>query len=344
VALTISAPLLRQWLRVSPAAGDAARALGPLPACRYDDVLTSPRGYDDWAVTLVDTILRVPKSYVPPDLVSVSTAGVEGNGRVRAVIVDDLRQMAEDADAAGAGIGIQSAYRSYEQQQTVFQGWVDQLGREQALRVSARPGHSEHQLGLALDVRSKSGGSPFEGDWGETKAGKWMAANAWKYGFVMSYPKGKRKVTCYQYESWHFRYVGRDLAAAIHGSGLTIREYLWANYTTAVVPPPSGEPLPTYAPTPEPSASPDSSPSTAPTATPTATPPAPSPSPSAVPTVEPTPVATAEATPAPTAPPILGPIAGIPPEVAATGLGVLAALAGIGLVVLFRRGRSGAVL
>jgi D-alanyl-D-alanine carboxypeptidase len=213
-----------------------ARGMGPLPACRYDDILTSPRAYHDWPVTLVDTILRVSRHYVPPDLVDVSQADIGGNGRVRAVLIDDLREMAAAAKAAGAPIAIQSAYRSYETQEEVFAGWVAFHGRKRALQLSARPGHSEHQLGIGIDFRSAGGGSPFEQEWQLTAQGKWMKAHAWEYGFVMSYPRGKLDVACYDFEPWHFRYVGRDLAANIHGSGLTPREYLWANFTTTVVP------------------------------------------------------------------------------------------------------------
>jgi zinc D-Ala-D-Ala carboxypeptidase len=213
-----------------------ARGAGPLPACRYDDIMTEPRGYGDWATTLVDTILRVPKSYVPPDLVSVSQTGIAGRGKVRAIVVDDLRAMADAAAAAGNAIGVQSAYRSYADQQAVFAGWVAQYGYAQALRFSARPGHSEHQLGLAIDFRSDPGGSPFTGSWGTTPAGSWMRQHAWEFGFIRSYPPKEQGTTCYASESWHYRYVGRDLAAAIHASGLTTREYLWANFTTAVVP------------------------------------------------------------------------------------------------------------
>jgi zinc D-Ala-D-Ala carboxypeptidase len=316
-----------------------ARGAGPLPACRYDDIMTTPRGYDDWSTTLVDTILRVPKSYVPPDLVSVSQAGIAGHGKVRAIMIDDLRAMAEAAAAAGNGIGVQSAYRSYESQQAVFDGWVAQYGRASALTFSARPGHSEHQLGLAIDFRSDPGGSPFTGSWGNTPAGSWMKQHAWEYGFIRSYPPNKQKVTCYANEAWHYRYVGRDLAATVHVSGLTLREYLWANFTTTVVP--------AVTPRPESSAKPPTS-SAAPGASlePTATEGA---------SLEPGTAEPGEASPSTAAPSDAGPpgapgaspppidaspVADLDPAVAA-GLG--AALIGVLLVtvLVLRRGRSG---
>jgi D-alanyl-D-alanine carboxypeptidase len=311
------------------------RAMGPLPACRYDDLLTTPRLYTDWPITLVDTILRVTRSYAPPDLVSVSQAGIAGNGKVRALVIEDLKALGEAAAGAGNAIAVQSAYRSYEKQEQVFDDWVAVFGYRRALEISARPGHSEHQLGLAIDFRSDPGGSPFEGDWGTTPAGKWMKAHGWEYGFVLSYPKGKMAVTCYDFEPWHYRYVGRDVAAMIHASGQTPREYLWANFTTTVVPAPTPRPGRT-------AAAP-----TIPIPTETA-PPAPSPTPlppTAIPaTPEPSAIQSAPATapiPFPTEPPLGGvPIASLEPAVAA-GLAVgVVSLIAAGWMVL-RRGRSG---
>jgi len=271
-ALLVAALAASTLLGVSLAMPGPAAGLGPLPACRYDDILTAPRGYDDWSITLVDTILRVTKSYVPPDLEPVSDAGIGGSGKIRAVAVADLHDLAAAAKAAGNPVAVVSAYRSFVTQQSVFRGWVDQSGYKQALLYSARPGHSEHQLGLAIDFKTAGGGVPWSGsDWGKSPAGTWMRRHAWEYGWVQSYPKGKRATTCYAYESWHFRYVGRDLAAAIHASGLTPREYLWANFTTAVVPTASA-PAPSASapgsPVPSPVASSEPSPSVGPGASP----------------------------------------------------------------------------
>jgi hypothetical protein len=324
-------------LLLGPVSGGGAgvRAMGELPTCRYDDILTSPRGYGDWSETLVDTILRVTKGYVPPDLVPVTQAGLAGSKKtIRAVAIDDLRAMAEAAAAADAAIGVQSAYRSYTEQQAVFDSWVDRLGRSAALKVSARPGHSEHQLGLAIDFRSDPA-TPLtlHTDWEDTPAGKWMAAHAWEYGWVMSYPKGKTKLTCYSYEPWHFRYVGRELAALIHGSGLTPREYLWANFTTTVVPPPTAKPPAQPAAT----ATPVATASPSPTAPPPTMPPAPS--------LPPLPTTTPTATPAalPSAPATQPPLDGQPAldagqAVVAGAAGILlASVAGIWLATRGRR-------
>jgi LAS superfamily LD-carboxypeptidase LdcB len=252
----------------------AARAMGPLPACRYDDILTTPRRYVEWSVTLVDPILRVPSTYTPPDLVPTGEAGLSGGGTVRAIVIDDLRAMADAARAAGAPIAVASAYRSYAQQKITFQNWINALGYRKALQVSARPGHSEHQLGVAIDFKSEPGGAPWNGvDWATTAAGSWMKANAWQYGWILSYPRNDLSIVCYAYEPWHYRYVGRDLAAKIHQSGVTTRAYLWANDTTAIVPPLArGTPAPPATASPAPSPAATSEPSIAPTDTPLPTP------------------------------------------------------------------------
>jgi LAS superfamily LD-carboxypeptidase LdcB len=323
----------------------AAFGMGPLPACRYDDILTAPRTYGEWPMTLVDTILRVPKTYLPPDLVSVSGAGIGGSGSIRALVIDDLRALSLAAKAAGNPIAVASAYRSYATQQSVYQGYVDSLGEKQARLISARPGHSEHQLGIAIDFKSAGGGSPFEGDWGTTAAGTWMRVHAWEYGFVMSYPKGKRSKTCYDYEPWHFRYLGHDMATKIHDSGLTIRQYLWSHFTTAVVPAVGN-------PSPPPSATPSRAPSAPPSEIPSDVPSAaPSPEATAAATIAPSPSApfaaeSPPASPAPTAGPAPVGTSGLDPTVVAilalVGLVIAASVALAALRDGRRRGHGGA--
>ena len=215
-----------------------------VPSCRVTDVTTAQRSYSDWAKTILDTTYRLTRSYAPTDLRSTSNAGLNGGGSVRSLVITDLRAMARAARTAGARLAVQSAYRSYNTQISTFAYWTSVSSYSAALKTSARAGHSEHQLGTALDFRSYGGSAPWTyRDWGTTKAGAWLRNNAWKYGFVMSYPKGKASVTCYSYEPWHFRYVGRATAAKVRASGLTLREYLWREQTV---------PLPTPTPTPTP--------------------------------------------------------------------------------------------
>lgn len=203
----------------------------PLPACKYDvDVPTTYSSLDDWQITMVDPTYTVPDTYAPNDLVSAAPAGFYSGYEVRSFMLPDLTAMASAAADAGAPLGLYSTYRDYETQVYTFGHWVGVLGYGQASLGSARPGHSEHQLGLALDFTTGSGGEP----WAyynfaqDTAAGAWLSANAWKYGFIMSYPYGKSpSVTCYGFEPWHYRYMGRAAAADIKASGLTLREWLW---------------------------------------------------------------------------------------------------------------------
>jgi D-alanyl-D-alanine carboxypeptidase len=328
-------------LGASPALGPfgATRAMGPLPACRYDDILTSPRAYSDWSITLVDTILRVPRAYVPPDLVRVADLGVPGRGQVRAVVAADLKAMSDAAAAAQAAIGVQSAYRSYDEQKSVFDSWVRAYGYARALEVSARPGHSEHQLGVAIDFRSDPSDATLAVKWASTPAGAWMKAHAWEYGFLMSYPKGSMALTCYDYEPWHYRYVGRPLAALIHASGRTPREYLWAHFTTTIVPPapvktpvPARTARPTHTPVPSATALPSPSPTTVPV------------TPAPLATATPAPVATPEASAAPPvetgAPGDGGSAADVQPVVLG-GAALAAGIVALGAWLARRRGRSG---
>lgn len=209
------------------ALGSASAA--PPPACAYEDRPTARSGYGDWPYTLLDTLYRLPESYAPDDLVPLSEAGVgTAEMAVRSLVMPDLRALLAEAEAAGMGLEVQSTYRSYGYQVTTFDSWVAQDGLEAALKTSARPGHSEHQLGTALDFRSADGPPAWElADWRDTPEGAWLAENALRFGFVMSYPEGKESVTCYSYEPWHYRYVGREVAAEVQKSGLTLREWLW---------------------------------------------------------------------------------------------------------------------
>lgn len=211
---------------------DRVAATRPLPACAYKDIKTRFQSLRQWRKTSLDTRLRVGPKYAPRDLVSVSQANIAGSGKVRKLMIDDLKAMAKGAKRQGKAIAVRSAYRSYQDQVATFAFWVRVSGRAAALKASARPGHSEHQLGTTIDVRSASSTkAPWDyQDWAKTGPGAWMKANAWRYGFVMSYPKGKQRVTCYAYEPWHYRYVGKAMARAIHDSGLTTREYLWRHY------------------------------------------------------------------------------------------------------------------
>ena len=121
---------------------------------------------------------------------------------------------------SGYNMSIISGFRSYEKQVEVFAYWCMVDGEELAKATSAVPGHSEHQTGLVIDVSS------LEKSYGSTAEGKWLAANCYKYGFIIRYPEGKEDITGYDYEPWHIRYLGVSTAKLVHDSGLTLEEFL----------------------------------------------------------------------------------------------------------------------
>jgi D-alanyl-D-alanine carboxypeptidase len=285
-----------------------------LPSCHVADTLTAQRKYTDWNRTVLDLTYRLSSSYAPGDLRSTANAGLNSGHQVRALVITDLRAMASAARSAGARLAVQSAYRSYSNQRSTFAYWVRVSGYAAALKSSARAGHSEHQLGTTLDFRSYGGSAPwYYADWGTSKAGAWLRSNAWKYGFIMSYPKGKTSVTCYAYEPWHFRYLGRAVAAKVHASGLTLREYLWRQQTAPKpTPVPTPTPLPSEKASTRPSRPPSDKPIAPPAVQPVADPGEPSPEPT--PTATPAPTPDATPTPTPVASPAPTPLESLPVE------------------------------
>ncbi|MEX2459050.1 MAG: M15 family metallopeptidase [Actinomycetota bacterium] len=210
----------------SPTAGPPASPAEPLPPCAHRDRAALNAAYELWDRTLVDTRFRLSPEYEPPDLVSAGLAGFAGPYQVRQLVVADLSALREAAADAGNPIELEAAHRTYEQQAALFDMRVAELGEEEALRKVARPGHSEHQLGTTVDFKT-AGAEDVDLTWGSTPAGGWTLAHAHEFGFILTYPEGAEARSCYAYEPWHYRYVGRQRAAAVMRSGLTLREFLW---------------------------------------------------------------------------------------------------------------------
>ncbi|MGM1017045.1 MAG: M15 family metallopeptidase [Actinomycetota bacterium] len=168
-----------------------------------------------------------PVRYEPTDLRSPSLQTTSGYDRLHADAADALDRMAQDAAAAGAGeIGMNNGYRSYAMQSSTYASHVDARGRARADRVSARPGHSEHQSGYALDVVACDGSCGAIEEFGGTGQSEWVAEHAWKYGFIVRYESGETGTTGYAPEPWHLRYLGAELAAGYHEGGFhTLEEF-----------------------------------------------------------------------------------------------------------------------
>ena len=178
---------------------------------------------------LVNKQRKLPPDYEPHDLVvpniPFSFEGDHPKKKLRKEAAEALEALFAQAKKENIQLAGVSGYRSYATQEAIFQYNVKTQGEEQARRVSAVPGHSEHQTGLAMDVSSPSVNYALIEEFGETKEGKWLAENAHKFGFIIRYPQGKEHITGYAYEPWHLRYVGKDIAGEIAKKGLTLEEY-----------------------------------------------------------------------------------------------------------------------
>lgn len=175
-----------------------------------------------WRVVSKDYPLDDAGNYVP--VLAPSTLPSAYGHQLREDATEAARTMFADAKNAGYDLIVGSGYRSYSAQQTIFNNFVSQYGEVKANTFSARPGQSEHQTGLGFDVARADRKCFIDDCFGDTPEAKWIAENSYKYGFIVRYPADKTDITKYQYEPWHLRYVGKDLAKALHESGLTLDE------------------------------------------------------------------------------------------------------------------------
>ncbi len=158
-----------------------------------------------------------PLKYAPSDLVFV------GNGqRMRTEAAKALASLIKDASKQNLKLTPLSGYRAYQTQVSVYNNEVSKYGQKVADSESAKPGYSEHQTGWALDIGG--GGCGIEDCFGNTAEGKWLAANAYKYGFIIRYTAAKQAITGYRAEPWHIRYIGQSLASEMHKTGYTTLE------------------------------------------------------------------------------------------------------------------------
>jgi LAS superfamily LD-carboxypeptidase LdcB len=195
--------------------------VGSLEACRGIDTASSP-----WAVVNKKRRLD-PSTYTPSSLVKPNVSSINGH-QVRSDAAAALESMFKAARTEGAGgMALLSGYRSYSTQVSLYDAKLASAGRTEADKWVARPGHSEHQTGLAVDI-SPVGASNC-GTYtciGSTPQGRWLAANAWRFGFVLRYESGKTSVTGYNPEPWHFRFVGTAASRDYHqGSFHTLEQY-----------------------------------------------------------------------------------------------------------------------
>ena len=173
--------------------------------------------------TLVNKYNYLKQDYIPEDLVSVTGIYARDSAKLVKVAYDNFVKMADAAREENLTIKVTTGYRSYSFQSTLYNNYVKADGVKNADTYSARPGFSEHQLGYSADLTNAKNVS-FD-NFENAKEYKWLQDNAYKYGFIMRFPKGKEYITGYQFESWHYRYVGEKIATYIHENDITYEEY-----------------------------------------------------------------------------------------------------------------------
>ncbi len=188
------------------------------------DILKVIESDTDNLLLLIDKRNTVGEDFIPADLVTLvknnSYPISKNNLSLREPVEKALTVMAEGAKKDGISLLVSSTYRSYDYQTMLFNNYVARDGLEEAERYSARPGTSQHQLGVAIDFGN------IDESYAETKPGKWLAAHAEEYGFSLSFPQGYEPITGYMWECWHFRYIG-DQAVAFQNNWFNdIQQYM----------------------------------------------------------------------------------------------------------------------
>lgn len=177
-------------------------------------------------LVLVNKNHKLDKSYIPPDLYAIDIQYANEDQHVRKEVKRAFEALSKDAKELGYRIVASSTYRSYTYQETLYNYYVDKKGLQYADSCSARKGHSEHQTGLSIDVE----GSGKDYDFFEKDPEfPWMRDNAYKYGFILRYPKEKSNITGFKYEPWHYRYVGKKVAREVFIEEITLEEYIEKN-------------------------------------------------------------------------------------------------------------------
>lgn len=178
-----------------------------------------------WVV--VNKKRSLPSDYTPRNLryPNVKLRSSNPEMQVRDDAATALEQMATAAKKAGVPLMLASGYRPYSLQEAVYNNYVAQDGETAANRYSAKPGHSEHQTGLAIDLSGTDGVCVIEDCFKDTKTAKWLAKNAHTYGYILRYEPGKEAIVGYTYEPWHFRYVGVPLATEIYQNKTTMEQF-----------------------------------------------------------------------------------------------------------------------
>ena len=217
----LPAPLQRE---PAPAPSTSGAAASPEATPPATGAHADPRAVD---VVVNKRRPLVPLDFAPAELRRPGVATATDNALLRPDVSTAVEEMFAAAAADGVGLTLVSGYRSYANQESTYASWVAQYGDAAgADTVSARPGYSEHQTGLAFDVGQADGACTLVLCFRDTPAAQWVAARAADYGFILRYPLGYHEITGFSAESWHFRYVGKDVSLAMKAAGTqTLEEH-----------------------------------------------------------------------------------------------------------------------
>lgn len=209
------------------------RPLRPIPTPTIPPAPTVV-GFDKTALSVDDpaslwVVVNKPRAltplgYAPADLTYPDVVYVNQQPMRQATAAGLVSMFQAGKAEAGLDFSVQSAYRPFDSQTRVYDEDVAAHGQAYADTDTARPGHSEHQTGLAVDISAVPAQCSLDACFGETAQGRWLAANDWRFGFILRYPADKVAVTGFTYEPWHFRYVGVPLATELHSTGVTTLE------------------------------------------------------------------------------------------------------------------------
>ena len=186
----------------------------------YTDITQTDTSKD--YLILVNKYHQLEKEFTFDDIVPIGLQYAYDNQSARKEVLESFKDLWQAANKLDLSIIINSSYRDYDLQERLYNRYTDKYGREEADTFSAKPGHSEHQTGLALDVSAfNSTMDNFE----DTEEYKWLKDHAHLYGFILRYPKEKEHITGYSFEPWHYRYVGKEIAKEIYDLDITFDEY-----------------------------------------------------------------------------------------------------------------------
>lgn len=192
-----------------------------LTGCNYSNIQEVKNPND--ILVLVNKKNKLKNDFIPKNLIRLNLQYSHENKYLKKEAATSFYKLSEQAKKKGLRIIVVSGYRNYEYQEKLFNYYIIEKGLDYALTCSAKPGHSEHQTGLAIDVE----GSNYDYNlFAKSKEFNWMKNNAHKYGFILRYPKGKEHITGFKYEPWHYRYVGKKVAKKIFKKNITFEEYL----------------------------------------------------------------------------------------------------------------------